>query len=39
MLKEEVGMSAKHMCDRFIAHMETAWKKWTPRKRFTMYKA
>ena len=39
MLKEEVGMSAKHMCDRFIDHMETAWKKWTPRKRFTMYKA
>ena len=27
------------MCDRFIDHMETAWKKWTPRKRFTMYKA
>ena len=39
MLKEEVGMSAKHMCDRFIDHMETAWKKWKPRKRFTMYKA
>ena len=39
MLTEEVGMSAKHMCDRFIDHMETAWKKWTPRKRFTMYKA
>ena len=39
MLKEEVGMSAKHMCDRFIDNMETAWKKWTPRKRFTMYKA
>ena len=39
MLKEEVGMSAKHMCDRFIDHMETAWKKWTPRKRFTMFKA
>ena len=39
MLKEEVGLSAKHMCDRFIDHMETAWKKWTPRKRFTMYKA
>ena len=39
MLKEEVALSAKHMCDRFIDHMETAWKKWTPRKRFTMYKA
>jgi len=39
MLKDEVGLSAKNMCDRFIDHMETAWKKWTPRKRFTMYKA
>ena len=28
----------KHMCDRFIDHMETL-KKWTPRKRFTMYKS
>ena len=39
MLKDEVGLSAKNMCDRFIDHMETAWKKWKPRKRFTMYKA
>ncbi len=39
MLKEEVALSAKHMCDLFVEHMETAWKKWTPRKRFTMYKA
>ena len=39
MMKEEIGMTSKHMCDRFINHMETAWKKWTPRKRFTMYKA
>ena len=39
MLKDEVGMSAKNMCNRFIDHMETAWKKWKPRKRFTMYQA
>ena len=38
MLTEEVGMSCKNMCQRFIDHMETAFKKWTPRKRFTMYK-
>ena len=28
-----------HMCDRFIDHMDTAFEKWTPRKRFTMFKA
>tara|TARA_B100000214_G_scaffold366744_1_gene336077 strand:- start:256 stop:1668 length:1413 start_codon:yes stop_codon:yes gene_type:complete len=39
MLREEVGMSCKHMCDRFIHDMEQAWDKWTPRKRFTLYKA
>ncbi len=38
MLKEEIGMSAKHMCDRFVHDMERAWKKWTPRKRFTLHK-
>jgi len=39
LLKEEVGMSAKHMCERFVHDMEQAWDKWTPRKRFTVYKA
>ena len=38
MLTEEVGMSCKHMCDRFIHDMEQAWKKWKPRKRFTLHK-
>jgi glycosyltransferase involved in cell wall biosynthesis len=38
MLTEEVGMSAKHMCDRFIHDMDTAFEKWTPRKRFTLHK-
>ena len=39
MLKEEVGMSCKNMCQRFIDHMNTAFEKWKPRKRFTMYQA
>ena len=39
MLKDEVGMSATNMCNRFIEHMETAWSKWKPRKRFTLYQA
>ena len=39
LLKEEVGMSAKHMSDRFVDHMETAFQKWTPRERFTLHKA
>ncbi len=39
MLKEEIGMSCKLMCERFIKDMETGFEKWTPRKRFTLYKA
>ena len=39
MLKDEIGMSATNMCNRFIEHMETAWNKWKPRKRFTLYQA
>ena len=39
MLKEEVGMSCKNMCQRVIDHMNTAFEKWKPRKRFTMYQA
>jgi len=38
LLTEEVGMSAKLMCDRFVHDMDTAFEKWTPRKRFTLYK-
>ena len=38
MLKDEVGMSCKNMCQRFIHDMEQAWEKWTPRKRFTLHK-
>ena len=39
MLQEEIGMSCKHMCERFVHDMDTAFEKWTPRKRFTLYKA
>jgi glycosyltransferase involved in cell wall biosynthesis len=39
MLKEEIGMSAKHMCERFIKDMDRGFEKWTPQKRFTLYKA
>ena len=38
MLKEEIGMSCKLMCERFIKDMDTTFEKWTPRKRFTLYK-
>jgi glycosyltransferase involved in cell wall biosynthesis len=39
MLKEEIGMSCENMCERFVHDMDTAFEKWTPRKRFTLYKA
>jgi glycosyltransferase involved in cell wall biosynthesis len=39
MLQEEIGMSCTNMCERFIKDMDTAFDKWTPRKRFTLYKA
>ena len=39
MLKEEIGMYCENMCERFVHDMDTAFEKWTPRKRFTLYKA
>ena len=39
MLQNEIGMSCKNMCERFIHDMDIAFEKWTPRKRFTLYKA
>jgi len=39
MLQDEIGMSCKLMCERFIHDMDRGFKKWTPRKRFTLYKA
>ncbi len=35
---KNVGMSAIHMCNRFVKDMDTAFEKWKPRKRFTLYK-
>ena len=37
-LSEEIGMTAKNMCNRFINDMETAWEKFEPRKKFEIYK-
>jgi len=39
MLKKEIGMSCKLMSSRFIRDMDLAFSKWSPRKRFTLYKA
>ena len=36
---EELGMTAEHMSNRFIKDMDTAFEKWTPRKRYTLFKA
>jgi len=33
---DEAMMSARAMCGLFIDHMETAFNKWTPRKRFEL---
>jgi len=38
-LTEEIGMTAENMSNRFIKDMDTAFEKWTPRKRYTLYKA
>ena len=38
MLKDEIGMSCKNMCERFVHDMEQTFEKWTPRKRFTLHK-
>jgi glycosyltransferase involved in cell wall biosynthesis len=36
---DESMMSGRWMSKNFIDHMETAFDKWTPRKRYTIYKA
>ena len=35
---DEAMMSARHMGQLFIDHMETAWEKWTPRKKYEVHK-
>ena len=38
-MSDDANMSATAMSNLFIKHMDTAFEKWTPRKRFTMFKA
>ncbi len=38
MLQEEIGMSAKLMCERFVHNIFIGFDERTPRKRFTLYK-
>ena len=35
---DDSNMSARAMCGLFIDHMETAFEKWTPRKKINVYK-
>ena len=37
-MSDDAMMSATAMSNLFIEHMDTAFEKWTPRKRFTMFK-
>ena len=36
-MSDEAMMSASAMCQNFIDHMDTAFEKWTPRKRYTIF--
>ena len=36
-LKEEIAMSSKHMCGRFVKYMNRAMDKFEPRARYTLY--
>ena len=38
-MSDDAMMSATAMSNLFIEHMDTTFEKWTPRKRFTMFKA
>ena len=38
-MSDAAMISASAMCQNFIDHMETAFEKWTPRKRYTIFKA
>ena len=38
-MSDDASMSATAMSNLFIEHMDTAFEKWAPRKRFTMFKA
>ena len=36
-MSDDAMMSATAMCQNFINHMDTAFDKWTPRKRYTIF--
>jgi len=36
-MSDDAMMSATAMSNNFVSHMNTAFEKWTPRKRFTMH--
>ena len=38
-MSDDAMMSATAMSNNFISHMDTALEKWTPRKRYTIFKA
>ena len=38
-MSDDAMMSAEAMSNLFIEHMDTAFDKWSPRKRYTIYKA
>ncbi len=38
-MSDDASMSATAMSNLFIEHMDTAFDKWTPRKRYTIFKA
>lgn len=37
-MNKEIGMNAEEMCRRFMQDMTTAFEKWEPRDRFTLFK-
>ena len=37
-MSDEAMMSATAMCQNFIDHMDTAFEKWKPRKRYSLFK-
>jgi hypothetical protein len=39
MLREDICLSAKRMCDRFIEDMDNTFDKWTPKENFKIYEA
>ena len=38
-ISDDSMMSSEHMSQNFIDHMDTAFEKWKPRKRYSIFKA